>query len=531
MLPPREIPNPFGPIPRPEFDPRAFERFPIPEFIPFPFSSECQPKILVVTDSFLLFGTTDFGLKNFVDTLKTSLIHSMTPSVKTAHTGAATADYTGFNFTDATLNINKYDVLFLFGTARSPGLPQAQVDVIARFMQAGGGVFATGDHEELGKHMCANIPRVKSMRYWSNPNVPNGSNTTRLSTNDPGVNNQFGFNDQSDVIPQKIYPRYYLQADGLPQNSKPHQLLQHPTKSIIEVLPDHPHEGECVVPDNLTTTFVLNDVTVDEWPVDIGGSRVSPELVALSMSYGGGFLSPTKQPLEPRSFGAIGAYDGHQGSVGRVSVDATWHHFININLDPAGGLPGLIGNADAYDRVHAYFRNIAEWLMPKRVRRCLIWQRLAVIRELDPFPEIWHSKSDVFSIDGLSELGLAAEQALSRFMVPSAIDELKTDLLELTMPDFVVDLKTITKDASETFGGQLFPYQAVSTVVLGAAAATLAQALPNDSDLNVMVKRMGGVEGIEKTAQKNIRKAMKETGALLKKSVANMDQTIQKITV
>ncbi len=528
MLPPREIPNPLGPIPRPEFDPRIFERFPVPGRIPLPIFAECQPKILVVTDG-LTFGPSDFGLKDFVDTLKGSLIHGMTPSVETAHTGASAADHINFVFTDAAVNINKYDVVFLFGVSRAPGLPQSEIDVIARFMQAGGGVFATGDHEDLGEHMCAGIPRVKAMRYWSFPDVPDAANTTRLSTNDPSSNNQFEFDDQSDVIPQKIYPRYYLQADGLPQNSKPHQLLQHPTKFIIEVLPDHPHEGECVVPNDLTTTFDLDGAAQDEWPVDSAGSRVSPELAALSMSYGGGFVG--KQPLEPRSFGAIGAYDGHQGNVGRVSVDATWHHFININLNPAGGLPGLIGNPDAYDRVHAYYRNIAEWLMPKRVRRCLIWQRFALIRELYPFQETFFSKSDVFSIDALSELGFAAEQALSQFMVASAIDELKTDLLELATSDFVSELKKMTKDASELFGGQLFPYQAVSTVALGAGAATIAQLFPSNSDVRAVTKKAGGIEGVEKAVQKNIQKAMREAGGLLKKSIANMDKTIQKIAV
>ena len=39
---------------------------------------------------------------------------------------------------------------------------------------------------------------------------------------------------------------------------------------------------------------------------------------------------------DPRAFGVIGAYDGHQGGVGRIAVDSTWHHFININIDGTG---------------------------------------------------------------------------------------------------------------------------------------------------------------------------------------------------
>ena len=90
------------------------------------------------------------------------------------------------------------------------------------------------------------------------------------------------------------------------------------------------------------------------------------------------------------SFGVIGAWDGHRtGTHGRIVVDATWHHFININLigadrlatamppDPKalGFLASPAGLAH-YERIKAYFRNIADWLTPRSARRCRLHRHL-----------------------------------------------------------------------------------------------------------------------------------------------------------
>lgn len=71
-----------------------------------------------------------------------------------------------------------------------------------------------------------------------------------------------------------------------------------------------------------------------------------------------------------RSFGVVGAYDGHRVGVGRVTVDSTWHHFFDINLigDPVAPFPktqGFKASADgllALGHIEAYFRNIGVWL-------------------------------------------------------------------------------------------------------------------------------------------------------------------------
>lgn len=99
------------------------------------------------------------------------------------------------------------------------------------------------------------------------------------------------------------------------------------------------------------------------------------------MSHGDGFPSgPTgpKLGLEPKLFAAVAAYNGHRARVGRVATDATWHHFININLDGTGsGLPGFTTaggvDTDTFTRIRQYYVNLASWLMPHLMCLSLTW--------------------------------------------------------------------------------------------------------------------------------------------------------------
>ena len=359
---------------------------------------ECTPKILVVTDGLSFNPADGFGLTQFVSTLATSTIHGMTPQVvtKVRTTG-------GFRFDDPTEGVlkSRYDVVFILGIygAGTNPVSAAEKQAIGAFMQAGGGVFATGDHQDLGASMSADLPRVRNMRHWTS-GTPHVSNTNRISTNVSGANEREDFDDQSDIIPQNLYPNFRTVAGnpaGVARPGMAHPLLQLAplpgvTNPVIEVFPDHPHEGECFVPTNLSTTFLLGSANVDEWPAAPVGGRVSPEAVAYSMSHGSGFSSgPTgpKDALVPRAFVAICAYDGQRANVGRVVTDATWHHFVNINLDGTGsGLLGLQSapgvDGPALTRIRQYYRNIATWLMPKNTRRCLRFPHF--LQELRHYP-------------------------------------------------------------------------------------------------------------------------------------------------
>lgn len=364
---------------------------------------ECQPKILVVTDGLNYDAAQGFGLTQFVASLEAGLIHGMHPKVVKASRAAGTAgaDITGFRFDDAGqgLVISRYDVCFLFGVW-SEGvstLPAAEVDVIARFMQGGGGVFATGDHETLGASLCSAIPRVRRMRKWvSADSPPNVSNATRHSTNLSGDDETEEFADQSDRHPQRLYLNFRTGLFVLPGVDRPaHPVVQLKTRpgavrSVLEVYPDHPHEGECVLPTNAAETFTLAGAALPEWPkMAVIPLRPLPQMVASAVSHGDGFPGGNKLSLAPKLFGAIAAYDGHLAAVGRVVTDSTWHHFININLDGTGtaliGLQSAPGtDSDALTRLREYFVNLATWLMPKKTRLCL--RNFQVLRELARFP-------------------------------------------------------------------------------------------------------------------------------------------------
>src|SRR5438128_2477678 len=90
----------------------------------------------------------------------------------------ATADIPDFHF--STTNLLDFDVIWLIGRdgrnsttssgSSGPLLTGGEMNPLAQFMEAGGGVFATGDHDSIGAPMCANIPRVRVMRSWFGQN-------------------------------------------------------------------------------------------------------------------------------------------------------------------------------------------------------------------------------------------------------------------------------------------------------------------------------------------------------------------------
>ncbi len=423
-----------------KFSPTEFARLDIEQvFVKW---RECQPKLLVVTDGLNFNAASGFGLTQFVTTLKGSTIHGMTPQVITAFHNpngalsynAATQHITNFRFEDATHGLlkSRYDVVFLLGinsTNQNKVTPPG-INAIAKFMEAGGGVFATGDHQDLGMALCGEIPRVRAMRKWTAATTPNAANSTRLSTNHSGDNGSEEFEDQSDSTPQRLYLNFTTIAGGI---GNAHPLMQRPGNPAdgrsVEVYPDHPHEGECVIPTNLATTFPVDGVIVAEWP-----GNVVPEVVAMSMSHGDGF--PGKSPLMPRSFITMAAYNGQLVNKGRVVTDATWHHYVNINLDGTGqpGFRALIlpGGSDspALQKIRQVYRNLATWLMPANVRRCR-WP-VVIFEETVRFPlfeELRLATLDEATVDGLREVGAQVRSALSKRLTLAETAEMTEEAL------------------------------------------------------------------------------------------------------
>ena len=318
--------------------------------------------------------------------LKATQLDAWSPvriNIKTAHR----QDIRGChlkNFKFDKHDLSVYSQIWLFGIEHNlDEVKGPELDALARFMNNGGGVFATGDHENLGKALAGQVPRVRSMRRWFFPNpgpdglpvAPSQDEADRLDTvvdTDPHKPGQQG--DQSDSVPQTIKPRLYSRAAGAGILHRlgryPHPVLCGPGGPIV-YLPDHMHEGVCEVPSDLTRTFPLNGTPVDEYP-EVDGFRQTPEVIAWATSHG----------TELVQFGVLAAYDGHAANVGRVFVDATWHHWFNVNLF------GLVNASDpkhpAYDpivvpkweAIQTYYRNLPIWLADANSLRrikCALW--------------------------------------------------------------------------------------------------------------------------------------------------------------
>ncbi|MGH3874672.1 MAG: hypothetical protein ACRDSR_24755 [Pseudonocardiaceae bacterium] len=391
----------------------------------------CTLRILIVLDlEGTGFGEGDFSLGTLLGALAVPPGPWVSFEVTKAHRRASPdADIANFSFD--THDLSQYDQMWLFGVERTGSeISEPELRAISQFMDGGGGVFAAGDHEDLGVAMCGAVPRVRSMRKWHWPNPgPNGEpvapsiggpdrHDTLSEGHDPGVT----LDDQSDDIPQRITPRLY---SSLPWNkfffsSHPHPLLCGP-RGVIRVLPDHPHEGECYEPADLTATFTFDGYQVTEYP---GG--IAPEVIAYSTIVGR-TINDVKGPLNPRKFGAIGAYDGHRAAVGRVAVDATWHHFFNINLIGELGNPNPLkslgflatpaGQA-VLAEIKAYYQNIAVWLARPSSQACMAWRALWWVRwnhalAMDLRPHFQESVG-ALELGELIRVGSAARKVLGR---------------------------------------------------------------------------------------------------------------------
>lgn len=218
------------------------------------------------------------------------------------------------------------------------------------------------------------------------------------------------FAAQSDDVPQKIELKRY-RSKRLPYYSwRPHPLLCAGKLGMIDVLPDHPHEGWIneTAEINLTANILINSVPAGMEPKEyptVGGDQPKPEVIAWGNTPPAPPHIQEKGASPAKRFGIIGVYDGHRISlendtkrVGRVVVDSTWHHWMSVNLsgeyepgfDGDPNVPGqqdLIGlqeaNNNHYKKILTYYRNTAVWLAPKLKQERMLahvafWSALSV---------------------------------------------------------------------------------------------------------------------------------------------------------
>jgi len=420
----------------------------------------CEVDVLVVTDSTVSFDEQDFALQTFVETIldppgpyvrfKVTLAHRGTTSFGQALQNHPRVDRTIENFRFNNSNhfgTEMYDQVWLFGYRSSPvvgqEVHQEELRALSEFMDGGGGLFATGDHGALGKGLSGDVPRARSMRLWDNSSGEVAmTDERRNDTNRLGRNMQSEFDDESDDVPQEIDPKMYRTWSGIWRISYPHPLLCGPDGPIT-VMPDHPHEGECIEPSNTSKTFNFNGYQNDEYPPATGsGPHPLPEIISTSRVPAGN-VADTKDPTDAQEFGGICAYDGHRADVGRVVTDATWHHFFNLNLigrtNPSqphkskGFLYSSTGQ-DHLDDIKRYFRNIAVWLSREEQIDCMntrtIWDLLnhgRVIEAVSTQPDVTFEMADaryVFDVGRHARdvLGNYASQCQSRNLVIDIIE-------------------------------------------------------------------------------------------------------------
>lgn len=343
------------------------------------------------------------------------------------------ADVVGFRFNEPFVvsgqsrNLSDYDLILFFPlNPKNPNPALApEAEAIARFMEEGGGFFATGDHANLGSELCGLIPRVRSMRRWWYPEAgPNGEpiappplGENRHDTTRAGVDNINNFEDQSDDVAQEIKPRLYdagitFKAGYSARKYLPHPLLCSPDGPVTW-LPDHMHEGWCEVPDKLSArTFKMGEAVMREYPDYLPKNASSghlPEPLAPEVIASGEVISSVTSPAldkdhigdsvpaRGKRFGVIGAWDGHRIEKGRVIVDSTWHHFFDINISGDRYLEnnslaaaqsqklygfyvlkenGVRSPNDQYTMIMWYFRNIIYWLIPARRQHQIWWHSI-----------------------------------------------------------------------------------------------------------------------------------------------------------
>ena len=446
-------------------------------------------RILIVVDgqpgAFLnvSFNQSYFGLSAVLDTLRNEADYFVEFDVKRAHRqtdsfkpAAGSPDfakyaphYENFRFAGpgkpADFDINQYDQVWFFG-ARTAGddLTTAELEVIARWMdEKKGGVFATGDHEQLGRALCQNIPRVRTMRKWTSAQgVPLGFGINRHDTLGRGHNTKYSFDDESDDIPMNLDVTRYPVWSWTPfvRQSAPHPLLCGKT-GVINVFPDHPHEGEIIEENQIVLNGTINFGNYTgkpEYP-SVGGVQVKPQVIAHARVNGdhteGRFgMSGTDQnkgAANAKRFGCVGAYNGHEANVGRVAVDSTWHHWFDVNLigrhysddgnfvDTADaskhvGFDFSTAGSEAYSQIRAYFRNMALWLSSPEKQASLLWRatwgyviRYPALERLDLEMPLW-------------ELGETARDAIGRRAGKCLLSHWVIDVVQipreiLTRPD------------------------------------------------------------------------------------------------
>ena len=488
------------------------------------FRFPCPQRVLMVADASLNFSTAGFGLSEFVG-IVSAAGHTVSTAHRNGHPSTSIPGAFKFDTAAPAIAVANYDQIWLFGFSGS-ALTAPEQAKIALFMKAGGGVFATGDHETLGQGMGGNIPRVRGMRNWAT--IPMATPTRHDTVLDPGLDNIKQFSDQANAVAQRTYPVFFSNGglDTTASSWAVHPILRHPS-GAVDAMPDHPHESECLAP----TPVAGNFAGVEEWPAPVGGgARIAAQVVSVSVSAGrfvvSGAPTPTgtKPPVKPRCFGGISAYDGDAAQVGRIVCDSTWHHFVNVNLNGSGAGSDTLGNpfqglyvggvpTPEYLKIQAYYLNTVRWLAPRNRRFCWPFLQVALARFDYEMLEVVLPQPHPCPWDPLLQIGLIAEEVLTRHWGPGAVADVVSELLAAA--ELPASLQGLLRAQQGAFGEAqdkrdqptLLPLAEVRRALLGGLVNLIAIKLPADSV--ALAKALKG--GHDKLASELPREALSAT--------------------
>ncbi|MCJ1459526.1 hypothetical protein MMC28_009905 [Mycoblastus sanguinarius] len=375
-------------------------------------------RLLLVVDGFFSLGPQDrndrsFSISHLIKALKSSTCPKV--FVDTAHRdGDLDATIWGkFDFAESVHDLGVYDEIWLFGyngpnkadpknSDLKPRVRDDELLALARFMQNGGGVLASGDHEGLGSYMCGHIPRVRTMRKWFAigdcdplskipPEAPRNwpvNGEERADTLQKNIEEKYHFTNQSDSIPQPltlvkvpdvgIHPVFDL---------GPHQ-----PQKVLRHFPDHFHEGEVLgfggvdrktsEPWTLNDTLTFKGESFVEYPTK-NSRQEKPRIIATGNVIGGhetlvekgklcesGF-EPDKTVTAAKSINTLSVYNGHTVGIGRVLTDSSFHHFCDLNLigDPCAVKERTQGfDREFLEEMDGFFINVVRWLAHPRAQ-------------------------------------------------------------------------------------------------------------------------------------------------------------------
>ena len=407
--------------------------------------------ILVIADGTLSFSPDDnFSLSEMLNQVDNWNLDSEGIRYEFAVTKWHEAELSSNNLLDF-ISKEYISQLWLFGGSRptdpsSSVLSEAEHAGIKALMDNGElGVFATGDHENIGAHLCADIPRVRYLRFWhlhedSEQSAPHADGRHRAETHFPRLIQGGGSSDgeEYDAMPKAIWSPIAMLSNGGEANIDAHPLFFHPDFHRLSFLPDHMHEGRVREAPSAFASDQERDLISIDFPPD------SKTCIAGWTVRAG--MGPRSKAAMPVIHPVVSCFD--HPKISRVVTDSTFHHWTWVNIKQISEPPF---QNYAWDHVRQYPRNIAAWLariyQPADQTRLLI----ARLHQRTTVARAWKAYKDALAVKTEEPLAVNTPLIATLRALNGAIDaEIKAMQLDAAVIERLRDLGQV--DVGKTAG-------------------------------------------------------------------------------